>query len=223
MNLAAHELLETSEALRIKAAEIEQHSLFTKMCKDQQLKSILIRHQQQMIVAYQQGVNFLQGRGAHVSHMAPSFQAQNLSTGMSDQFQSAMGPQAAAQQLSDQTIATLALNTHKTGSMMGMLWANECVDSNLRMYHVNGANQCQEMAYEIFAWMNQHGYYQPPAFNNQQMVQMSGMFRPMGSMGISNSGMMGATNGAAPNMGTMSTSYHQPPTQMNQMNQGNLQ
>jgi hypothetical protein len=38
--------------------------------------------------------------------------------------------------LSDQTIATLALNTHKSGAVMGMNWANECADSQLRMYQM---------------------------------------------------------------------------------------
>lgn len=32
MNLAAHELLESQEALRTKAAEIEQHGLFINQC-----------------------------------------------------------------------------------------------------------------------------------------------------------------------------------------------
>jgi len=68
MNFAAHELLETSEALRTKAAEIEQHGVFTSQCNDQHLKSILMRHQQQMIIAYQQGINLMQGKDAQLTH-----------------------------------------------------------------------------------------------------------------------------------------------------------
>lgn len=223
MNPAAHELLETSEALRTKAAEIDQHGLFAKMCKDQHLKSILMKHQRQMLNAYQQGINFMQGRGAYISHTAPSFQTENVSTGMSDQAQATMVPMPNAPTLSDSTIATLALNVHKSGSMMGMLWANECVDPNLRMYHVNGANLCQEMAYEIWTWMNQHGYYQPPTFSNQQMTQMSGMFQPMGTMGMQNMGTMPSMG----NMGNAPYGQHQGSSsamhQMNQPNQGNLQ
>jgi spore coat protein CotF len=37
------------------------------------------------------------------------------------------------------------------------------------------------MAYEIWTWMNQNGYYQPPTFNNTQTTQMMGMFQPMDS------------------------------------------
>ncbi|WP_088105475.1 spore coat protein [Halalkalibacter urbisdiaboli] len=178
MNVAAHELLETSEALRTKAAEIEQHGMFANQCQDQNLKSILMKHQQQMIMAYQQGVNLMNGKGAQVSHIAPSFQGQQTNTGMHRQV-SMSAPMPNTQSLSDQTMATLALNAHKAGAMMGMQWANECVDPQLRMYHVNGANLCQEMAYEIWAWMNQNGYYQPSTFSTTQTSQMTEMFQPM--------------------------------------------
>ncbi|WP_227935350.1 spore coat protein [Alkalihalobacillus deserti] len=178
MNLAAHELLETQEALRTKAAEIEQHGLFANQCRDQRLKGILAKHQQQMITAYQQGVNLMQGRGAQLTHQTPNFYTQNVNPNAHHQV-SMSAPMMNTQTLSDQTMATLALNTHKSGSVMGMQWANECVDPQIRMYHVNGANLCQEMAYEIWTWMNQNGYYQPQNFNNAQTTQMMNMFQPM--------------------------------------------
>ncbi len=197
MNFAAHELLETSEALRTKAAEIEQHGVFTSQCNDQHLKSILMRHQQQMIMAYQQGINLMQGKGAQLTHQTPSFfnmqhtMQHNADLGMHQQT-TLSAPMANTQTLSDQTIATLALNTHKSGAVMGMQWANECVDPQLRMYHVNGANLCQEMAYEIWNWMNQNGYYQPPTFGTTQVSQMTGMFQPMNTtMNVNNPMNMG--------------------------------
>lgn len=179
MNFAAHELLETQEALRTKTAEIEQHGFFANNCRDQHLKGILLRHQQQMITAYQQGVNLLSGKGVQLPHQYPTFTGQNTSVGMQQQQTSGSAPMANTQMLSDKTMATLVLNAHKSGSMMSMLWANECVDPQIRAYHVNGANLCQEMAYEIWAWMNQNGYYQPPQFNTQTQTQMQQAFRPM--------------------------------------------
>lgn len=191
MNLAAHELLETSEALRTKAAEIEQHGAFANQCHDQQLRSILIKHQQLMITAYQQGVSIMQGKGAQITHQSPTFHANQVTTGMHNQM-TMSAPSANTQTLSDQTIATLALNAHKSGAVMGMQWANECVDPQIRMYHVNGANLCQEMAYEVWAWMNQKGYYQPPTFTTSQVNQMSSMFQPMNTMTTTNTmNMMG--------------------------------
>ncbi|UOE96276.1 spore coat protein [Alkalihalobacillus sp. LMS39] len=193
MNLAAHELLETSEALRTKAAEIEQHGVFAAQCNDQTLQSILKKHQQQMISAYQQGINLVTGKGAQVTHQHPSFQSQH-SIGIEGQT-TMSAPATNPSTLSDQTIATLALNVHKTGSMMGMQWANECADAQIRMYHVNGANLCQEMAYEIWAWMNQNGYYQPPTFTQQQTSQMTAMFQPMNTMMMGNTTMQQHNSG----------------------------
>jgi len=216
MNLAAHELLESAEALRTKAAEIEQHSLFATMCKDPQLKTILTKHQQTMMAAYQQGISFLQGKGVQVTHQAPTFHDHQANFNLIEQ--APMAPTQSRNSLSDQTIATLALNAHKTGSMMAMQWANECADHNLRMYHVNGANLCQEMAYEIWGWMSYNGYYQPPTFTSQQMTQMSGMFQPMNQTG--NMGMVGKP---MPSMGQMQHTMNQSPPPMQQMNpyQGN--
>ncbi|MBP3952872.1 spore coat protein [Bacillus suaedae] len=185
MNLAAHELLETQEALRTKAAEIEQHGLFANQCNDQRLKAILAKHQQQMINAYQQGINLMQGKGAQMTHSIPSFHTQNHNPYAHHQV-TMSAPMMNTQALSDQTIATLALNVHKSGSVMGMQWANECVDPQVRTYHVNGANLCQEMAYEIWSWMNQNGYYQPPTFNTAQTTQIMGMFQPMESINQQN-------------------------------------
>ncbi|WP_078595366.1 spore coat protein [Evansella clarkii] len=196
MNYAAHELLETSEALRTKAAEIEQHSMFANQCKDQNLRNILMKHQQLMITAYQQGVNLLNGKGAQVTHQTPDFNMHG-NPGMHHQI-SMSAPRTETNALSDQTIATLALNTHKTGSVMGMQWANECVDTQLRTYHVNGANLCQEMAYEIWGWMNQNGYYQPPAFSQDQTTQMAAMFQPMTGQYQQKQPGMGMPNLGAP-------------------------
>ena len=179
MMIAAHELLETSEALRTKAAEIEQHGVFAQQCQDQNLKQILIKHQSQMINAYQQGINLMQGKGANVTNVIPSFRTnQHTMTGMHHQV-TMSAPDIRTQTLSDQTISTLALNAHKSGSVMGMQWANECADPQLRLYHTNGALLCQEMAYEIWAWMNQNGYYEPPTFRTDQTTQMISMFQPL--------------------------------------------
>ncbi|MED4018034.1 MULTISPECIES: spore coat protein [Sutcliffiella] len=142
----------------------------------------------------------MQGKGAQISHTAPNFQAQNANINAHHQV-TMSAPMANAKTLADQTIATLALNTHKSGAVMGMQWANECVDPQIRMYHVNGANMCQEMAYEIWSWMNQNGYYQPPTFDTTQTTQMTGMFQPMDTMNnMGTMNMQGQNNGIQGNI-----------------------
>jgi spore coat protein CotF len=96
--------------------------------------------------------------------------------------QTTMGPVTNPKTLSYQTIATLALMAHKSGSVTGMQRANECLDANLRVYLVIRANLCQETANEVWNWLNHNGYYQPPAFNTHQVTQKGTMFQPMGNI-----------------------------------------
>lgn len=185
MNFAAYELLETQEASRVKITEIEQHGAFANQCHDQTLAGILKNHQQRMIQAYQQGLNLLQGRGNNMAYHNPDFQGHYSTTGMQNQFPLGV-PMPNTKTLSDQTIATLVLKAHKTGSVMSMVWANECVDPAIRHYHIQGALLCQEMAYDIWSWMNQNGFYQPPRFPQSQMTQMASMFQPMTNIDMQN-------------------------------------
>jgi hypothetical protein len=75
--------------------------------------------------------------------------------------------------LSDVAIGTLILNTHKAGSMFGMLWANECVDPDVRSLHVMSANNCQQIAYEVWQFMNSRGYYEVPSMPVNDIRSMS--------------------------------------------------
>jgi spore coat protein CotF len=174
---AAHEVLESMEAMRTKAAEIEQHGFFATQCQDPQLKQILLNHQQRMIQAYQQGIGLLQGKGAAITHQPPMVHGGDYSVGLQQSNQMSTAPNPTPSKLSDNTISTLVLNTHKSGAMMGMVWANECADASLRNYHVQGANLCQEMAYEVFQYMNHRGYYQTPAMQDQQVNTMFNSFQ----------------------------------------------
>jgi spore coat protein CotF len=87
-------------------------------------------------------------------------------------------PNPNTRRLSDMTIGTMILNTHKAGSMLGMLWANECVDSDVRSLHVMSANNCQQMAYEIWQYMNLRGYYEAPTMPRSTVASMTQAFQP---------------------------------------------
>lgn len=180
MKMAAHELLETSEALRTKAAEIEQLGFFANQCQDPNLKGLLNRQQQLMVNAYQQGVNILQGKGGQVDHLNPTFNGHNIQVGLHNQVGVTANPNS--NKLTDITISTLTLNNHKSGAVNSMIWANECVDPQIRSYHVQGAVMCQEMAYETWQWMNAVGFYNAPDFQQNQINQMTGTFQPIANM-----------------------------------------
>ncbi|HZG16732.1 MAG TPA: spore coat protein [Candidatus Bathyarchaeia archaeon] len=173
---AAHEVLETQEALRSKHAEIEMHGLFAEMAQDPQLKDIISRHQRIIINAYQQGLNLLQGKGVNVTAQANQLRMiQQPSIGLQNPQMTTPNPHPS--RLSDMTISTIMLNWHKAGSAIGMLWAAECVDPDIRQYHVNGANNCQQMAYETWQYMNARGYYQAPQLADHTMNTMIGAYQ----------------------------------------------
>lgn len=186
--LAAHEFLVTQECLRSLSANIELHSVLANTCQDQNLKQTLTRHIQQMVNSYSQGVNLLQGKGMNVTVQPPTFRTTYQPTiGLNNPTMTSPNPNANT--LSDPAISTIILNQHKNGSVVAMFHANECVDPQIRMFHVNGANQCQQMAYEIWQWMNHQGYYQTPqladhtmntmiqAYQNQPTMMMNNMIR----------------------------------------------
>ncbi|GAA4715061.1 spore coat protein [Brevibacillus fulvus] len=170
---AAHEFLETQEALRTKHAEIEMHGLFAEMAQDPQLKNMITRHQRTVINAYQQGINLLLGKGVNVTNMphVPQMRMmEQTSVGLHNP--QMVPPNPHPSRLSDLTISTIMLNWHKNGSMVSMMWANECVDPQIRQYHISGANLCQEMAYETWQYMNARGFYQTPQLADHTMNTM---------------------------------------------------
>jgi spore coat protein CotF len=62
--------------------------------------------------------------------------------------------------------------------MFGMLWANECVDPDVRALHVMSANNCQQMAYEMWQYMNVEGYYEAPAMPTSAVTTIAQTFQP---------------------------------------------
>ncbi|RXT06316.1 spore coat protein [Ammoniphilus sp. CFH 90114] len=172
MRWAAHEFLETQEALRSKAATIELYGALMGMTQDAHLRDILQNQQRREIQAYQQGVNLLLGKG--VQMQAPHTPQMNVyeqpQVGLQQPTMSAPNPQAT--KLSDMSISTVLLNLHKSGAAVAMLWACECVDPQVRTYHATCANVCQEMAYELWQFMNYKGYYQAPQLADHTMNTM---------------------------------------------------
>lgn len=171
-HFAAHELLETQESLRTKAAHIELYGVLLEMANDAHLRDILQNQQRRMIQDYEQGVALLTGRGMqnNFPHTPQLRTYENLNIGVKPQ--QMMPPNPRPTSLSENTIATIVLNIHKTSSAVCMLWATECVDRQIRSYHATCANVCQEMAYEIWQYMNYKGYYQPPELSDKTMNTM---------------------------------------------------
>ncbi|MFC0211164.1 spore coat protein [Paenibacillus chartarius] len=172
-NYAAHEFLETQEELRTKAANLELYGLLFAMAKDTHLKDILYNQQRRMLESYNYGVQLVQGRAASMLPHTPQLRIyEQPQTGMERQ-QMATQPNPNATELSDMTIATLALQIHKNGAVNAMRQTLECVDEHIRRYHATCANICQEMSYEIYQYMNYRGFYPTPQLANHTMWTMT--------------------------------------------------
>lgn len=188
----AHEFLETQEALQKKTAEIELYGVLIDQAQDPHLRDILLNQQRRMVMGYQQVSSFMASQGQltgvtnaapHTPHMSVYERTQ---IGLNNPQFPAPNPRAT--QMTDRAIATLALNLHKAGAITGMQYALECVNPQLRTLHATHANICQEMAYEIFQYMNYNGYYQVPQLANHTMSSIMEGVQPM-TAGFSPLGM----------------------------------
>jgi spore coat protein CotF len=178
--LAAHEFLETQESLRSKAAGIELYGVLFAMAKDTHLKDILYDQQRRMIDGYNYGVQLLQGRAAGAQQHTPQLRVyEHPQAGLRHPQMAPPNPNAT--DLSDATISGIALNLHKSGATFGMHMALECIDRQIRSYHATSANICQEMAWEMFQYMNYRGFYQAPQLADHTMQTMMGMVAPAGA------------------------------------------
>lgn len=184
LRFGAHEFLETQEALRSKVSELELYGVLISQAQDPHLRDILSNQQNRMAQGYQQALalanmaNYNAGV-ATLPHTPQTNVYENIRIGLHQPQQPA--PNLRANTLSDRSIATVALNLHKGGAIMSMQWALECTVPQLRGFHATCANLCQEMAYELFQYLNYTGVYQVPQLADHTMNTMLQAFQGQGN------------------------------------------
>lgn len=180
MRFGAHEFLVTQETIRSKGAEIELYGVLISQCQDAHLRDILTNQQRRMVQGYQQCLAVLNNQGftPQVPHTPQTNVYENINIGLNNPQFPMPNPQA--NRLSDQSIATIALNLHKFGAISCMNFALECANPVLRQFHATSANTCQEMAYELFQFANYQGMYQVPQLADHTMQTMVQAFSAPG-------------------------------------------
>lgn len=196
---ATHEFLETNELVRKLAADIEFHAMCAEMTTDPELSSMLQRHVQHMDQTYHQAIQLLQNKGTPMAasttrHM--QIHSHQAHAGFQNPQPIPEPKTEHVNRLSDLTIATLILNCHKAGSVFGMMWANECVDPDVRSFHIMCANNCERMAYEVWQYMNARGYYEVPAMPMNDVRMMTQTYQPMNNANMNQMGNMNMNMGA---------------------------
>jgi len=172
----AHEIMEIHEVLTDAIDGINQFQLYRPHARDPQLLQILDRQTQFIVNEYNALVNMVQqnGAGQAVPYRAPR------------QFQPVYGldhpapaaPNTSAQQMDDRDVASGMLGCHKASALMKMVAALECGNPEIRRALQQGAVNCAEMAYEVWQYMNERGYYQVPTMKEITTNTVVNMYQP---------------------------------------------
>ncbi|WP_166238708.1 spore coat protein [Paenibacillus turpanensis] len=213
--LGAHEVLEVHEVLSEGINMINNLQLYRPHVQDAKLAQILDHQLAFVNDEYNLMVQALNGQGRvdAVPYRAPkNFQPQY---GLRNP--GPLAPNQSMNQLNDQDISCAMLSLHKSGAAFKMIGALECSDPDLRRIMQQSAINCAEMAYEVWQYMNQNGYYQVPTMKEvttQNMIQAyqpsQGAMMGMNAMHMGGMGMNNMHN-------TMNTNAMRSPNTMNTM------
>lgn len=190
-NLGAHEVMEIHEVLTHAVDGINHFELYRPHVNDQQLGSILDKQLQFMNQEYNNMVQALnnQGFGMGVPYRSPKMVQPKY--GLNNP--QPQRPNTSPNQLDDRDISSGMLGFLKSSAIMKTIAALECADPNLRRMVQQGSANCSEMAYEVWQYMNQKGYYQVPTMKQmttntmtQSYTTAPGAMQPTNRVGTEN-------------------------------------
>ncbi|KUO95619.1 hypothetical protein ATW55_06470 [Ferroacidibacillus organovorans] len=181
MPFGAHELIGLNEALMAKSANIELLSFLGQHVQDQRLRNMLDQHAESIHHHYMQGVQLLQGQ-AQGAYGKPSLAESNVNF----YGQPKLGlrnpnmpmPRLNAQAPSERSICTTALSLYKFGAIGWTTFGLECTNPQLREWFMSGTAMSDKMAYEMWSFMNQKGYYQVVTLPNETIHAMTQAYTP---------------------------------------------
>lgn len=169
----AHELAGMNEALMTKSANVELLSFLSHHVSDQRLQAMLLHHAETIFAHYTEGIAILQGQHSGLQYGFQNYQQfTNAAPKLGLRNPSMPSPNMQAQSPSEQSICTVALNIHKFGAIGWTTLALECTNPQFRSFLMAGANMCDKMAYEVWTFMNQKGYYQVPTLQQNTTQTM---------------------------------------------------
>ncbi|RXT15352.1 spore coat protein [Ammoniphilus sp. CFH 90114] len=183
----AHEVMEMHEVLTDAIDGINQFQLYRPHATDQQLVQMIDRHLQFMLSEYNLMVQTLNQKGMNqaVPYRAP----RNVSPTYGLDNPSTQAPNMSIQNMDDRDVASGMLGCYKASAVFKMNAALECADPQLRRTLQQGAVNCSEMAYEVWQYMNEKGYYQIPTMKEMTTNTMINTYTqggPMNQMGQMN-------------------------------------
>jgi spore coat protein CotF len=170
-NLGAHEVMELHEVLCDCINGINQFELYKPHINDQQLVAMLDKQMQFMTQEYNNMVQALNATGITMGSPYRAPKMTQPTYGLHNP--QPQSPNTSPNQLDDHDISSGMLSYHKSSAILKTMAALECADPNLRRMVQQGANNCSEMAYEVWQYMNQKGYYQVPTMKQMTTNTMT--------------------------------------------------
>jgi len=177
-DLGAHEVIELHEVLNCAINGINQFELYRPHVTDQQLGAMLDKQLQFMSQEYNNMVQALNANG--ITMRSPYRSPQMMQPKYGLNHPQPQSPNTSPNQLDDRDIASGMLGMHKASAICKTMAALECADPNLRRMVQQGSNNCSEMAYEVWQYMNQKGYYQVPTMKQMTTNTMAQSYTTMG-------------------------------------------
>jgi len=178
MRIGTQESMEMHEVLNESVCMIEHYAMYLNLCQDPELRRILERQQRHMIDSYNANVNLSQSQGIDITGISRAvIGTQTGGTtmggrqeyGMQQVPPSVTSPEATS--LNDRAIATGAMIFHKCGAVRSTNAAFICTEPQLRNFLSTASKSCVEMAFELFQYMNQKGWYPARMMQQHTMTQ----------------------------------------------------
>lgn len=185
MPFGAHETMQVHEILNEKKMMIEHFSMYEQQSQDPALRDMLHRHIQSAIQGYNQLVNYTHDYQTAQAKTIPMHAGHTYDIQYGLRNPAPVSPQMGNPAMNDPAIAGAVLIAHKNSARNQMTAALEAADPNVRQMLINGSVMCAQEAYEIFNYMNYHGWYQVPTMDSHTAKTFLHHYQPIpqGTMG----------------------------------------
>lgn len=180
MKFGMREAVEMFEMLRDSSCMIDHFTDYINHCQDPSLRQILENQQRHLVDEYNHELSVMQAHGLDTTSVPriqsdmsanqggamsamPGMQGNaNIQFGIQQTGQNQPQAQVRSRAINDRTIAQGALLFHKCIAGRATTAALESAEPHLRNLLSNSARTRMDMAYEIFNYMVQRGFYQTP-------------------------------------------------------------
>ncbi len=173
MPFGAHETMEAHEFLEEKLNMMNHFHIYRMQAQDPALRQMIERHLDDTVRAYNQLVSYthnyqpvnpVSAQTPSTVHAVQQTQPNQIQYGLNQP--APHQPVFTTTTLNDRQISSALLQFHKTSAINSIHHSLECADPNVRQIMVNTAVNCSHLAYEVFQYMNQRGYYQVPTMKD---------------------------------------------------------